>query len=72
MAEKEAEAAGYLSAAKMFEPGRLIMDPAMLKLLPIEKLRDITVIAMRANMSATEAYLKAQQNIIDELQGMKM
>lgn len=72
MVDKEQEAAGYLSAAKMFEPGRLVMDPAMLKLLPVEKLRDIAVIAMKANVSATEAYLKAQENIIQELQKMKI
>jgi hypothetical protein len=72
MAEKEAETASYLAAGKMFEPGRLIMDPAMLKLLPIDKLRDITVIAMRANIAATEAYLKAQQNIVEEVQKIKM
>lgn len=72
MAEKEVEAASYLSAAKIFEPGRLVMDPAMLKLLPIDKLRDITVIAMKANLAAAEAYMKAQENIIQELQKLKM
>ena len=72
MAEKESEAQGFLAAAKMFEPGRLVMDPAMLKLLPVEKLRDITVIAMRANVSATETMLNAQKQIIEELQKMKL
>jgi hypothetical protein len=72
MAEKENEAQGFLAASRIFEPGRLVMDPAMLKLLPVEKLRDISVIAMKANVSATETMLKAQKQIIEELQKMKM
>lgn len=71
MAEEKIEALSYQSASKLFEPGRLIMDPAMMKLLPIDKLRDIAVIAMEANVAATESYVKAQQNIIQELQKMK-
>ena len=72
MAEKESESQGLMAAARMFEPGRLVMDPAMLKLLPVEKLRDISVIAMRANVSATETMLNAQKQIIEELQKMKL
>jgi hypothetical protein len=71
MAEKESEAQGIMAAAKMFEPGRLVMDPAMLKLLPVDKLRDISVIAMRANISATETMLNAQKQIIEEMVKMK-
>lgn len=72
MAEKETEIPSYLSAAKIFEPGRLVVDPAMLKLLPVEKLRDISVVMMKAHLAAAEAYMKAQQNIIEELQKMKV
>ena len=72
MAEEKGEGLSYQSAAKLFEPGRLVMDPAMLKLLPVDKLREITIIAMRANVAATETYLKAQQNIIEELQKLKL
>ncbi|MBL8668316.1 MAG: hypothetical protein JNM48_12715 [Rhodospirillales bacterium] len=71
MPEEAGENLGYQSAARLFEPGRLIMDPAMLRLLPIEKLRDITIIAMQANVSATKTYLEAQQNVIEELRKMK-
>ena len=72
MAEKESEAQGLMSAARLFEPGRLVMDPAMLKLLPIEKLRDISVIAMEANVSATKSFMDAQERIIKQLRDIKM
>jgi hypothetical protein len=54
----------YVGAGAIFQPGRLVMDPAMLKLLREEKIRDIAVIAL-------EAQVMAQQRIIEELKTMK-
>ncbi len=61
----------YMAAAKMLEPGRLVQDPAMLKILPQDKIRDIAVIAMQANVAAIQAYAKAQEQVIKEMQSMK-
>lgn len=60
----EKDILSYIAAGSIFQPGRLIADPAMLRLLSAEKIRDFTVIAM-------EAQLKAQQQIVDELKAMK-
>jgi len=61
----------YLASAKILEPGRLVMDPAMLRILTPEKIRDIAVIAMHANLTSIRAVAKAQQEVIKEVSAMK-
>jgi hypothetical protein len=72
MPDDKLEPGNYLHSAQMFEPGRLVMDPAMLRLLPRDKIRDIAVIAMRAHLAAMESQLKAQQEIIRALETVKL
>ncbi|MES9968972.1 MAG: hypothetical protein ABW092_03000 [Candidatus Thiodiazotropha sp.] len=61
----------YMATGRMLEPGRLVQDPAMLKILPQDKIRDIAVIAMRANFAAIQAYAQAQEQVIKEMETMK-
>lgn len=64
MLDEKIETAVHPSHISILEPGRLVMDPAMLRLLSKEKIRNIAVIALQANV-------KAQQEIIEELKGIK-
>ncbi len=48
-----------------------IFDPAFLKLIPRDKLRDITVIQLRAQVSAMKMEAEAAEQIVKEIEQMR-
>jgi hypothetical protein len=56
----------------VFEPGRLVADPAFLRLIPQEKLKDIVVIFMRAQINVLEQQITAAREAMKVIEQTRM